>query len=379
MTASNTYGNSVVEVFKNNSGGTLVLGDVAIVDTTSDESVTTTTVASTTAKQAVALETIPTGQSGRFVTSGYVSLVNVNASVTRGHYGSTYSVAKQATDVGSARTAGTFCQFLKGGTTPSAILFSGDLSAGSLTDHTHAASGSGSNGGGSTLTPGTLNVPVATPATTEGQAGWDGTLRSIDVYDSVRARPTTPAGFTVVAYPPAFPTMDAFTSSTTLAAVSSSLAGAAVAPILLTAPMFLKAFRLRSNDTSLLRTAEARLYVSRLDNSATCNFVAGTDTTWSFTPGAASGQTSADVSGAPVLLPPGLYFLVVRNTSSSNTFALATSVGTPTMGLTGSKNITSASVAALGTTIDLVTSWVGTSAFVGLALMGYKPDHSAAW
>lgn len=47
--------------------------------------------------------------------------------------------------------------------------------SGSLTDHTHAATGSGATGGGATLSPTTLNLPTATsPAqTAEGSAVWD--------------------------------------------------------------------------------------------------------------------------------------------------------------------------------------------------------------
>lgn len=46
---------------------------------------------------------------------------------------------------------------------------------GALTDHTHAATGSGADGGGATLTPGVLNLPAAaSPAqTADGQVVWD--------------------------------------------------------------------------------------------------------------------------------------------------------------------------------------------------------------
>lgn len=49
------------------------------------------------------------------------------------------------------------------------------LGGGALTDHTHAATGSGSNGGGASLSPTALVLPVtAAPATiTEGNIKWD--------------------------------------------------------------------------------------------------------------------------------------------------------------------------------------------------------------
>lgn len=375
---ANVFGRQVIVILTNKSGGAVVAGDVCVVDTSNNASFTTSTAGAAIGGVGVVQESIASNASGRVLIGGYAALVNVNASVTRGNFGKTHTVAKQATDAGSARTLGTFCQFLTGGTTPTAMVFQPDLTAGTLTDHTHAATGSGATGGGATLTPGTLNIPVATPGTTEGQTAWDGTLRGLKGYDSVQAKPLTPVGFTTQAYPPGFPMTDAFAGSAILAAVSSGNAGAAYTPIVLTAPMFLKAYRLRSNDTASLRTAEARLYVSRLDNSATCDFVTGTDATWSFTPGAASNQASSDVSGAPVLLAPGLYFLVLRNTSSSQTFALASSAA-GTLAATSSRNITTASVAALGTTINLVTTWTGSSLVLAISMQGYRPDHSAGW
>lgn len=250
--------------------------------------------------------------------------------------------------------------------------------AAGLGDHTHAATGSGATGGGATLTPGTLNAPVATPATTEGQTGWNGTNRGLTTWDSVQAKPVTPVGFQVVGYPSGFNASDALATNITLAAVSAGNGGAFAVPIVLSAPMFLKAYRIRNADVASLRTAEARLYVSRLDNSATCNFVTGSDATWSFTPGAASSQSSSDVSGAPVLLAPGCYFLVVRNTSTAQTFAVGT-MAASTLGVANMKTITTASVPALGATLDLVTTWAGSSLIPGVMLYGYKPDHSAAW
>jgi hypothetical protein len=376
---ANIFGRQVVVPLTNKSGGGVIAGDVVVVDTANNGAFTTSTAGAHIGGVGIAQETIASNATGRVLIGGYAALVNVNASVTRGNFGKTHTVAKQAADAGSARTLGTFCQFLTGGTTPTAMVFPPDLTAGTLTDHTHAATGSGANGGGSTLTPGTLNIPVATPATTEGQAGWDGTLRGLQAYDSVRAKPITPVGFQVIAYPEGFDALNALSSNATLAAVSAGNGGALAIPINLAAPMYLKQYRMRSNDTASARTAEARLYVSRLDNSATCNFVTGSDATFSFTPGgAASSQSSGVVSGDPLLLAPGTYFLVVRNTSTSQTFTIGTTASS-TLGVANMKTITAASVPALGSTLDLVTTWAGGAAIPGLMLWGYKPDHSAAW
>ena len=115
-------GRSNIITLTNNSGGTLSAGDVCVQDTGSDEYVTTTTSGSSTSKVFISAETISSGSSGRFYESGYCPLVNVNASVTRGHFLFTYTVAKQATGSPTYST-GAFGKILKSGTMPSAIIY----------------------------------------------------------------------------------------------------------------------------------------------------------------------------------------------------------------------------------------------------------------
>ena len=132
--SANTYGRQVVIPLTNKSGGGLIAGDVVVVDTTNNDAVTTDTSGGFTGGVAIAQETIANNATGRFLISGYAALVNVNASVTRGHFGKTHTVAKQATDAGASRGAGTFCQFLTGGTTPDAVVYPVDLLGSSLTN-----------------------------------------------------------------------------------------------------------------------------------------------------------------------------------------------------------------------------------------------------
>ena len=131
---SNVYGRQVVVPLTNKSGGGVIAGDVVVIDTTNNASFTTTTSAGATLTIGVAQETIGANAVGRILTAGYAALVNVNASVTRGHYAATHTVAKQAADAGAARVAGTFCQFLTGGTTPDAIVYAVDLAGTALTN-----------------------------------------------------------------------------------------------------------------------------------------------------------------------------------------------------------------------------------------------------
>lgn len=116
-------GRSNVVTLTNNSGGALVAGDVCIQDTSADEKVTTTTSAASVLKVFVAAESIASGAAGRFYESGYCPLVNVSASVTRGRFLFTHTVAKQAAE-SATYGSGAFGKILKSGTTPSAIIYS---------------------------------------------------------------------------------------------------------------------------------------------------------------------------------------------------------------------------------------------------------------
>ncbi len=131
---SNIYGRQVILPLTNKSGGGVIAGDVVIVDTTNNSAFTTTTSAGFTGGVGIAQETIASNATGRVLTQGYAALVNVNASVTRGNFGKTHTVAKQATDAGASRGTGTFCQFLTGGTTPIGLVYPVDLLGSSLTN-----------------------------------------------------------------------------------------------------------------------------------------------------------------------------------------------------------------------------------------------------
>ena len=128
-------GRNLVMQLTNKSGGSLAQGDVVIVDTSNNEACTTTTSGRAEVSVGVVLEVngIANNAAGRVLVAGYAPLVNVPASVTRGHYVETHTVAKQATG-NSARRSGSFGQFLTGGTTPTAWLWGQtDQSASGLT------------------------------------------------------------------------------------------------------------------------------------------------------------------------------------------------------------------------------------------------------
>lgn len=119
---ASTRGRQVVIPMTNKSGGSVAAGDVVIIDTGNDAAFTTTTSARSEVSLGVAQETIANNAVGRVLVEGYAALINVPASVTRGHYIETHTVAKQATG-NSTRRSGSFGQFLTGGTTPTAWLW----------------------------------------------------------------------------------------------------------------------------------------------------------------------------------------------------------------------------------------------------------------
>lgn len=119
---ASTRGRQVVIPLTNKSGGAVAAGDVVIIDTGNDAAFTTTTSGRSEVSIGIAQEAIADNASGKVLVAGHAALVNVPASVTRGHYVETHTVAKQATG-NSTRRSGSFGQFLTGGTTPTAVLW----------------------------------------------------------------------------------------------------------------------------------------------------------------------------------------------------------------------------------------------------------------
>jgi len=184
MTAVNAFGRQVIDYLTNKSGGGVIAGDVVVIDTSNDQAFTTNTAGAFTGGVGVAQETIANNAAGRVLRFGYAALVNVNASVTRGQYGKTHTVAKQATGSAS-RTIGTFCQFLTGGTSPTATLFPVDLLGTSLSnpmtttgDIIYSSDGSG--------TPARLGVGTAAQVLVGGTLPAWGTVTAL-TYTSAAA------------------------------------------------------------------------------------------------------------------------------------------------------------------------------------------------
>ena len=183
-------------------------------------------------------------------------------------------------------------------------------------------------------------------------------------------------GYIPYAFPFGFdPVNSLSTTIASLAAVSGGNGGALQVPIFVPGPMFLETITIWNRSSANLRTAEARLYLDSANDSNTLTQVSGSDTTWSFTPGAEGLQTSAAVSAAPVSLDAGTYWLVIRNTSTAQTFqigGIATVLG---------KNLyATKSIAALGATLDMVAAtWAKATGALGLCLNGRSFGQTTAY
>lgn len=128
--------------------------------------------------------------------------------------------------------------------------------------------------------------------------------------------------------------------------------GAIAMPVNLVAPMLLDSITFRSGDSSGVKGMEWRLYVDV--GAGLLNEVPGANGSQAWTASAVSTQRANAV--APVLVPPGAFWLVTRVTSASvisfgqTTNSFATSVqnfGGQTKSL----------VAPLGATLDFATGW----------------------
>jgi hypothetical protein len=120
---------TIVATLTNKSGGGVIAGDVVILDGGNNDAFTTTTSAASVAKVGIAAATIANNAAGLVVVGGYVGLVNVTASATRGDFLFTSTTVKKA----SAASFGTgaFGVVTKAGTTPTAVIFLDTQQAGS--------------------------------------------------------------------------------------------------------------------------------------------------------------------------------------------------------------------------------------------------------
>lgn len=270
--ASGVYLDNVL----NNSGGTLVDGDVVIWDATADRAVTVGTILDDPLLAGVWRGRTDNGGYGRVQTSG-IGYVNASAAVTRGD------------------------TLVSSGTTKRAV----------------------------TSTTPVLFALLGLALETTAGSGY--VLTEIKV-----RRFFAPVGFQPFAAPAAYnPTFAYGGASTALAAVSGTL----LIPITLSGPMLLQSVTVFNNDAASARQWQWCLYRDDRNNANAITRVAQSNGVDAFTPGAASLRT-LNASGAPVFLPAGTYYLAIQNTHATNTFAVGVLAATASGATTQAKTKT---------------------------------------
>lgn len=136
----------------------------------------------------------------------------------------------------------------------------------------------------------------------------------------------TPMGWAPVAFPFGYSHAVTFGNNFTIAANGGSLAIAIVLP----ARMALDGVRIRNSNTATARTWGWDLYRQATQTGSasenTLARVAACSANETFTPSAASNR-DLTAGSAPVLLSPGVYWLVVQNRHASNSFDIASTAG----------------------------------------------------
>lgn len=217
-------------------------------------------------------------------------------------------------------------------------------------------------------------VNTFTDLSSEGQVGYKSTRDFTRFHDGVRERTKSAMGFMPYAYPIGVSSRDTAATILTLAASGGSVATAVV----LEGHMLLESITIRELSTAQARgPATFYVYEDRLNNTGTLSLVAGaTGTLAQYTPGSASNRTIA-VTTPPVYLPPGTYWVVLRNENT----ARALQPGVTTAGTMAQNVIQTQTLAGVpGATLDLVTGWTkAATPWTGLRLNGRVFGQAAAF
>jgi hypothetical protein len=355
-------GRRTIGYLTNKSGGSVAKGDVVVIDSANDEAFKTSTAGAEVVGVGVVIEDngIANNAQGRVAFQGYVALVNVNASVTRGNFGKTHTVAKQATDAGASRVLGVFCQFLTGGTTPAGMLFGqpdGVTGAGGLTGGTPALTLGTSNAAGAAATGIRTDATIAAfdatvPVTqASGDAAATGSAGVAARRDHKHGMPTLG---TFTGYPPlVVPHGINLDAAGTLGTASRADA----IPVIVPGIMLLRGLLVRysANGTG---TVQWGLFDYSASQTAATKLAGGTGT---LNAGGGAGKLAA--TGAPVTITPGAYLIIFLQ-PSANQPTVRTGATSAGVGFKTQASYT------WDDTPDLTAGWSDTSAPLVCALYG---------
>ncbi len=158
------------------------------------------------------------------------------------------------------------------------------------------------------------------------------------------------AGSQAVAFAPGASRVgDAYGTTSAITANGGAIAN----PIHVIAPMQLQSGRFRNTDSSGARSFEWRLYQDVGTN--VLEEIPGANGSSSYT-ATVSSVRDVDAVSAPVLIMPGVYWLVFRNTHATNTFGFGyTAIASSTLGA-GITLVSASTISALGSTIDFTAA-----------------------
>lgn len=299
---------------KNNSGVILNTGDVVVWDITADRAVTTSTTLGDARIAGIWQGRTASGGLGRVLTDG-VGYVNAGAAVTRGDTIINSTVAKQAISLSSS-----------------------------------------------------LSILNELGMALETTGGAGPALVYVRTRKGVQRVPYQP-----MAVPFGYSSTIPYAASFTIAAVS----GTVVIPIYLSGPMLLQSVQILNVDTATQRTWRWDLYADIDNNVNAIPRVATCSAPETFTPGAASVRTIAAAS-APVLLPPGNYWLAIQNIHATSTFGLGGTIVGGAFVTTMAKTKTTGGVN--GATLDIIAAtWATSPSALAAMLRGRAAGDTVAW
>jgi hypothetical protein len=209
-------------------------------------------------------------------------------------------------------------------------------------------------------------------------ARWDSTLAALRYHDSQRELAAL-VGWVPWALPFGVGLSDA-----PVTALNLPISGGAVMwPFKVEGHMLFESLMIRNTDTvAALRTAEWRVYRQKFNNGNSSenslDEVANANGTFSFTPGGVASNQTSSVGAPPVYLPPGLYWVVLRNTHGVQTFGIATTAISAAIGHTPIQTKTLGS--ALAATLDAVAAtWTKVASFAGGRLNSRVFGQTTTW
>lgn len=180
-------------------------------------------------------------------------------------------------------------------------------------------------------------------------------------------------GYQPYAMPIGYATGSAYTNSFNLPAISGTI----LVPITLSGPMLLQSVQVLNNDTATQRTWRWDLYADLDDNVNAILRVATCSAPETFTPSAASMRTLT-AANAPVLLPPGNYYLAIQNTHATSTFALGAQIPGGNFSVTLTKTKTTGGTN--GATLDIIAAtWAASPTTPAVTLRGRAAGDTVAW